>query len=106
MIPEDKVKTLKEQHGELVCVTVGGTELVFRRPNRTEYDRWFDQMQADKAQASRHARQLAKVCRVYPDEAGFDAAIDLRPAALTTDVINAITELAGLGSEENTIKKL
>jgi hypothetical protein len=106
VIPEDKVKELKEQHGELVCVTVGGSDLVFRRPNRTEYDRWFDQMQVSKEQSSRHARELAKACRVYPDETGFDAAINLKPAALTTDVINAVTELAGLASEETAIKKL
>lgn len=104
MAPE-KIAELKEKHGDIVGVEVAGVELVFRRPTRTEYDRWFDQMQVDKAQSSRHARQLAKACLVHPDEAGFDTAIDKKPATLTTDVINAITELAGLGEGDSKVKK-
>jgi hypothetical protein len=102
----EKIKELKDAHGDLVCVESKSGPLVFRRPTRTEYDRWFDLMQSDKGNASRHARQLAKACRVYPDEQGFDAALDRQPALCSREILDAVTELAGLGDDEVKVKKL
>jgi hypothetical protein len=103
MLDEKTVQDLKEKHGaELVSVE----GLVFRKPTRTEYDRWFDKMQVDKAQASKHARELASSCLVYPDQEAFKALIDRRPGLLATTIVNEITELAGLIGEEPIVKKL
>ena len=100
------ISDLKEKHGQdLVAVEGPKGPLVFRKPTRHEYDRWRDQTFSDRAQSSRHARELVKCCLVHPDEAGLDAAIADRPALVAGALIDAVTELAGLG-EEPAVKKL
>ncbi len=93
----EKIEQLKATHGAaLSCVLAKTGPLVFRKPTRTEYDRWFDKNAANKAESSKNARELAKACRVYPDEAGLDAALEATPAILMCEVLNAVTGLAGL----------
>jgi hypothetical protein len=100
-------EALKAKHGnDLVCVESRKGPLVFRRPTRSEYDRWRDATRSDVADASKHARQLAKATLVHPDEAGFDAAIDDQPAMLCREVLDAIAELAGLTDARAPVKKL
>lgn len=97
MLDQKKIDELKEKHGSSLSLVEAPTgELVFRKPTRTEYDRWFDKNQSDKTQATKHARELVKACRVYPDEAGLDAALDATPALTACECLNACTQLAGL----------
>ncbi len=95
-LPQAKIDELKAKHGPLACVIVNDTVLVFRKPSRTEYDRWFDKNASNKPESSKHARELAKACRVLPDEAGLDAVLEAKPAILMCEVLNSITGLAGL----------
>jgi hypothetical protein len=97
MLDEKKIAELKEKHGNvLTLVESPSGPLVFRKPNRTEYDRWFDKNQSDKTNATKHARELVKACRVFPDEAGLDAALDATPALTACECLNACTQMAGL----------
>lgn len=106
MITEEQVASLKAKHGEhLVHIEASSGDLVFRRPTRHEYDRWFDKMQADKGNASAHARELAQATVVFPDQAGLMTALDTSPGILTTTLVDAITDLAGLGGVTQ-VKKL
>lgn len=108
MLDDKKIQELKDAHGsELVSVDVDGTVLVFRKPTRTEFDRWIDKTRSDNANGSKHARELVKSCRVYPDEPSLDAALERRPAMLTSTLLDAVTEMAGLGGgSELVVKKL
>lgn len=106
MITPELVQTLKEKHGQdLVCVEARKSDLVFRKPTRHEYDRWFDKMQSDKGAASAHARELAKSTIVHPDQDTLSLVLDDEPGILTTTIVDAVTDLAGLGAK-STVKKL
>ena len=105
-LPQSKLDELKAAHGSpLACVLSESGPLVFRKPQRTEYDRWFDKNATNKAESSKNARELVKACRVFPDEAGLDAALDRTPAILMCEVLNAVTGLAGL-QETYPVKRL
>lgn len=106
MALDDKtVEELKAKHGNELVEVAG---LVFKRPDRSVFDRWFDQMQVDKSKSTMHARELATACLVYPDQQAFRAVIDARPGLLPIQILNAITDLAGFldGSEDSKPKKL
>jgi hypothetical protein len=105
MLSEEKIAELKSSYGELACVDSPSGPLVFRKPNRTEFDRWFDKNASSKSESSKHARELVKSCRVYPDEAGLDAALEKTPAILCCEVLTAVTGLAGL-QETFAVKRL
>lgn len=105
-LTEEKIAELKATYGDnLSCVMSPAGPLVFRKPNRTEFDRWFDKNASKKEESSKNARELAKSCRVYPDEAAFDAAIERTPALLCCEILTAITGLAGL-QETYSVKRL
>lgn len=107
MLDEKKIEDLKAKHGtDLAMVESRKGPLVFRRPTRTEYDRWRDETRNEPENSSRHARQLAKATLVFPDEAGFDAALDDQPAILCREVLDCICEMAGLVGDRAPIKKL
>lgn len=106
MISEQQIAELKSKHGpDLVLVPVGDVDLVFRKPTRHEYDRWFDKMQVDKGSSSAHAREMAQATIVLPGLDGLAAALDSKPGMLTTTIIDAITDLVGLGAK-SAVKKL
>lgn len=106
---EDKqVAELKAQHGQdLVSLDFQGTEYVFRKPKRQEYDRWLQRNGEDRITA---ARELAQACCVAPSAAEMFAAVDAYPAFLQAPggIVDAVTELAGLTKTgvEATKKKL
>ena len=101
MIDEKTIAELKAKHGEsLVAVsTPDGTEIVLRKPKRIEYDRWINQSEKDGNVA---AMQLAKACRVHPDESIFDSVLEKYPAILrcTNGFVPSIIELAGVGEAQ------
>jgi hypothetical protein len=102
----EQAQKLKDLHGsDLVLVAARMCDLVFRKPTRHEYDRWFDKMQGDKSQASSHARELATATIVYPDQDTLRSVLDDTPGILTTTLVDAITDLAGLGGKA-AVKKL
>jgi hypothetical protein len=97
MLTPEQVADLKEKHGsKLACVESPSGPLVFRKPTRSEFDRWFDANHSDKANATKHARQLIKACRVFPDEAALDAALDATPSLTACECLTACTGLCGM----------
>jgi hypothetical protein len=90
-----KIAELKQKHGnDLIMVTApDGTEVVFRPPQRLEYDQWYDK----RNDGSAPARQLAQSCLVYPDRAAMAAVLDRYPYVLQgkDGFIDVITDLAG-----------
>lgn len=106
MIDDVTIDKLKAQFPQgLVLVSAEKSDLVFRKPTRHEYDRWFDKMQVSKGEASAHARELAQATIVYPDTATLATVLDNEPGILTTTLVDAITDLAGLGAKV-AVKKL
>jgi hypothetical protein len=106
MLDPKIVEDLKAKHGPNLCgvKTRDGAVLVFKRPSRQEYDRWFDTR--DKAPSSA-ARELAQACLVYPERNDMIAALEAQPALLMCKggISDAITDLAGL-DQETELKKL
>jgi hypothetical protein len=91
------VAKLKEQHGPyLIAVHAKKHILVFRKPTRGEYDEWSDKTHSDKAQQSRHNRELAKRTVVHPSEDALQEVLDDQPALLGAEILSAVTQLAGL----------
>lgn len=95
-ITQEKIDELKAQYGALSLVEAPKGDIVFRKPSRGEYDRWFDKNNSDKAKATQHARELVKACRVFPDEQGLDAILDDCPSLTACECLNAITGMCGL----------
>lgn len=111
MIDDKTILDLKEKHGSDLALVEGpkGT-LVFRKPVRSEYDRWFDKNHTNKAESSKNARELVKACIVYPStgpkgEEAVDAALDAKPSLLCAEFLTAVTGLCGL-DEAYEVKKL
>lgn len=95
MLQESQIAELKTAHGKLGLVTsASGAELVFRKPRRAEYDRWFDKREESPTTA---ARELAQACLVYPDRDGMIAVLDDQPSLLMcgNGIIDTVTDLAG-----------
>lgn len=95
MLDQPQIDQLKVKHGsDLVLVTSpDGTELVFRKPTRAEYDAWYDK----RDRATTAGRMLAQSCIVYPDIPGLMEALDRQPALLmcAKGIVDSITDLAG-----------
>lgn len=99
-LDEKTILALKAQHGEdLAAITLPDeTQLVFRKPNRMEYERWFDKR---TEQPTKSARELCSTTHVWP-EGAFQAAYDKWPAILTSvgGMLDAVTILAGMSAGE------
>lgn len=106
MLDEATIEKLKLSHGHhLALVTTStGAELVFRKPKRQEYNAWYDKAQSDPSAA---AYSLALQCIVHPGQEALTLALDSQPALLQqpNGVLDAITDLAGLGVKENAPQK-
>lgn len=107
MLDEKEIAALKDKHGsELALVEVDdATEVIFKKPPRMEYNRWFNKRLDDPSAA---ALQLASACLVYPSYEQMVAALDKQPAILMRPdgFQAAILMLAGLGDEVRKPKKL
>lgn len=105
---EKTVAELKAAHGDnLIClIAPDGTELVFKKPSRAAFDRWFDRREVAPSES---ARELAFSSLVHPTQAELVKALDRRPALLMgrNGILDQVTSLAGLESEtELQVKKL
>lgn len=93
----------------LVEGTNGAPDIAFCKPSRTEYDRWFDQQNADKKNATKYARELERDCVVYPgsgkgDAVGHEAymaALEANPSLCMCEYLDAVTGMAGLSDKAN-----
>ncbi len=90
------IAKLKAAHGEALSLVqaADGSQLVFRKPNRLEYDRWFDKREEKRSEAG---RELAQSCIVYPDASALFSVLERQPALLMCQngCVSAITDLAG-----------
>jgi hypothetical protein len=103
-LTDEQIAQFKSQHGpHLAAVDVGDAVLVFRKPKRQEYDRWFEKRGESPPTA---ARELAQQCLVHPSFPELMTVLDDKPAVLSggDGILDAILELAGLGV--STQKKL
>ncbi len=106
MLTPDKIAELKSAHGpELAAVTGPTGVLVFKKPERAVYDKWLDHYNGEPLNRAATTRELAQNTLVFPDYAGFIAAIDREPALLMGEILGAITLLAGVRNDYE-VKKL
>lgn len=97
-LDEKTIEDLKSKHAELMSVEEDGTTLVFRRPTRAEYDRWFDKRNERPTDS---ARELAQSTLVHPKREEMIELLDRKPALLMCagGVLDVITKMAGIGSD-------
>lgn len=93
----------KNPNVELLQLTSSSGEFVFKVPTSTELGP-FRKRISDKDQRSGALEMLVRTCLVYPDRAGFDAAVTKRPM-LIEKWGDALTDAAG-GAEDVEVKKL
>ncbi len=105
-ISDKQVEELKARHGDnLVGLTASdGTTLVFKRPSRSDFDRWVD----GQGRGTEAARELAQSCLVYPDRDGMISLLDRLPGVLMchNGILDTITKSAGYESGTTSVKKL
>jgi hypothetical protein len=102
-LTEAKIQELKTQFADLVCVkSPAGSELVFRKPKRLEFDQWFD----NRDKGTTAALSLARQCLVYPSAEEFMAELEACPFLLMckSGVVDSITDLAGADGEVSSKK--
>lgn len=105
---EQEEQKLKSEHGEIVIANFpNGTQCVFKRPSRAAFDMWMDSKDKDVARSAA-ARQLAQACLVQPDYAGFLAALEGCPGALsgTDGILDELVRMAGGLGGVVTLKKV
>lgn len=88
-----------------VVRTRGGVS-VYRRPARTEWDRYIDAIRAKPDETSACVRELAQSCLLYPEPTAWRAWLDDQPAVLLGAVNDALSEMAGLINAEVEVAKL
>lgn len=109
-LTEDLIAKLKSTHGEHLTAVKApdGTMLVFRRPTRQEYTRWFD-AKAAKKPATINDTELATCCIAWPDAGALRVTLDNFPGLLgcQNGIVDAIITLAGAdGEAQEAPKKL
>lgn len=104
-LDEKTILDLKAKHGEdLASIDCpDGSQLVFRKPNRMEFQRWFDRRTDQPTNA---ARELCSAAHVWP-EGGFQPAYEKWPGLLTSvhGMLDAVTTLAGMGQADASAPK-
>jgi len=104
MLTEAKIAELKAAHGsELYSVETTSGDFVFKKPTRQAYDRWVDKNSDGKRTEA--ARELAQACLAVPDYQQLIAALDVEPALLLGEFLEACLTLAGV-KEKHELKKL
>ena len=71
------------------------TTLVFRKPKRAEFDRWFDK----RDQGTAAARELAQSTLVHPGRDDFIAILEKIPGLLMgkAGILDGLIDLTGFG---------
>jgi hypothetical protein len=105
MLTDEQITELKAKHGSELAAVEGPTgTLVFKKPTRLVFDKWYD-AQLDKSSRSAAARELAQNCLVFPEYALFIAALEAEPSLLGAEVLQACLLLSG-NKEQHDVKKL
>jgi hypothetical protein len=100
MLDEQLIADLKTKHrGELRYVEGKAAVLVFRMPNRDEYQRFQDKVAADSPGMFRHLKELALCALVHPRGEDLNACLDLEPALMNDEIGPMLHEMAGVGRE-------
>lgn len=106
-LKEEEVRDLKAKHGDdlIGLETRDGVTLVFRRPNRQEYNRWFDRRDEHPSTAG---LELAQSCVVHPGVTELVTSLDRFPALLMCvgGIIPSLADLAGADRGSEKAKKL
>lgn len=100
-ITDAEVQALEATHKRIAVVRSkhGDWEVVFRRPNRSEYKRF-------RAAAANNPDAQEMLCRaiiVYPSKEAFDALLEDWPGIPEASA-QAIMDLAGMQSREDLLK--
>jgi len=98
-----KIAELKQEHGDVYSLTVGGSEFVVKAPGDGEWYRFLD-LSSEAKKRTRALRLLVESCLLHPSKDEFESLLAKRPAIAMT-LGNKLCELAGL-EEEATVKKL
>lgn len=96
----EEIKALREQHGPLAIVTVDGTDHVFRKPSRPEWDDYCAAI-GDKEVHLKAIRATIMLCCVS-DTGALAACMNDKPFLVqgTGGFLTAVSKLAGQGSAE------
>jgi len=73
---EEQLNAWKQQHGEILQVTVGSNLFYLRKPNRPEYRRFVDTMSRSLYDAG---LQLVVDCLLHPSVNEFMALLEANP---------------------------
>lgn len=95
---EAALAPLREKHGELIVLRKDGAVAAFKRLSRMEYKRFRAQLFDDKKRPDA-LEAITNLCRVYPDQAAYDAMLDRQPA-LADAFGEQLLEVAGAGKAE------
>lgn len=99
------IDDLKAKYGEdnLCALQAAGQLLIFRRPTRIEYDRWFDKASSGDKNPSAAARELVQSALVYPTRTELISVLDKMPAVLQCQggLLDSVTKLAGRGADQD-----
>ncbi len=106
-LSQERIDAVKAKHGEH-CVALEALNdwLIFRKPTRGEYDRYIDQITADKSNVRKAAWELAQSTIVDPSPGAgaLTTAMDLEPAILLSDIVPALNSLVGDDREKRRVK--
>lgn len=96
-LDETAIAKLKSEHGDVRVITFpDGSEFVFRRPKRSEYDLWQDSKDKEISRSAA-ARQLAQACLVTPGYGELLAALEQWAGGLlcADGILDTIVTMAG-----------
>lgn len=96
-ITEEELAALKAKFGEINLLEACDEQVLVRTPPYAEWQRFFS-MANDPDQRSNALDTLTRACIVYPDKAGVNKLLNLKPA-LGVTFGNEISELAGLAKK-------
>ena len=106
MLTEEKIKELKEKHGSIYKITLGGKDYVYRPLLRGE----FKEIQAsvldgatemDPAYASDMEEAMLRKCVVFPED---EIEIDKLPAGVPSALSSYISEVSGFNADSEPIE--
>jgi hypothetical protein len=106
-LDEAAIAKLKAEHGDVAVANFpDGSQFVFRRPKRAEYDLWQDSKDRDVSRST-SARQLAQACLLTPGYGELLAALEQWAGALlcSDGILDALVGMAGGIGGVVTVKK-
>lgn len=101
----EKITELRSKHGaKLTAIESAVGWLIFRKPNRHEYQRFIDKIAADRGSTWESGWEIAQSTLVEPGPQGLTDAIEAEPSILIGDILPAIHALAGEDKQRQRVK--